>query len=236
MNKAEKKTWQERYSYCTELLERPDIVFVYPREFSRTSEVVVEKLQEIMDYLKYITGLNPTYSFKQRTVVGYRHPDNEGGKECQPGWLPNWVNIPWNYLKKPDEPMDACSHELVHPFFRCSPLHYRNEGWGEGFCDFLRGPVKRVVGLDGANWWQTMLEAAKDGKDSEYHYPAGQFALMAYEKFGQRSGSIEAFLNDSDGIRAFVRYLFSNFEYVSLSTLIMPSPKMEKKWMGKDKI
>lgn len=236
MNEREKNTWQERYSFCRNVEERSDLIFVYPPEFGNVAKPIADKLQEAMDFLKNITELNPTKFFDQRTVIGYRHPNNEGGNDCSPGWKPNWVNIPWKYLKKANEPLDSCSHELVHPFFRCSPLHDRNEGWGDGFCDFLRGPFKKIVGLNGDDWWHLMMKAAKDNKDGEYHYPAGQFILIAYAEYGKSYGSIDHLIDNHKAIKDFVKYLFSNFENVSLSTYIQPSPKMIKKWKSRNKI
>lgn len=236
MNIKEEKTWRGRYSYCRNIEEKDDLIFVYPDEFNKNPSEVAEDLQKSINLLKNITNLDPTEFFQQRTVIGYRHPNDEGGRNCQPGWLPNWVNIPWSYLEKHNEPQDACSHELIHPFFRCSPLHNRNEGWGDGFCDFLRGPVKKIMGLNGDDWWQRMINAAKDNLDSEYHYPAGQFIIKAYDKYGNSSESINELINNDPAIRDFIEFLFSNFENTPISTYIKPSPKMIKKWRDKEKI
>jgi len=236
MNQREEDTRLKRYSYCDNIREREDLIFLYPSGFAKNADVIADKLQVGMDFLKRIANLDPTTFFEQRVVIGYRHPNDEGGKNCQPGWLPNWVNIPWDYIGKSNEPLDICTHELVHPFFRCSPLHNCNEGWGDGFCDFLRGPLKKLLGLDGDNWWRCMIRAAQDKQDGEYHYPAGQFILKAYEKYRSLCRSVNDLIDDHDNISAFVKFLFLNFGNVSLSMYITPSPKMMKKWQYKNKI
>ena len=235
MNQKEEDTCRTRYSYCNNIQEREDLIFLYPSGFDKDPNIIANAMQEAMNFLKRITGLDPTTFFKQRVVIGYRHPNDEDGKNCQPGWLPNWINIPWNYLGKANEPLDICTHELVHPFFRCSPLHNQNEGWGDGFCDFLRGPLKKILGLDGDGWWKLMVKAAQDKLNSEYHYPAGQFILKTYEKY-KPAGTIEDLINSNKTISEFVKFIFLNFENVSLSTYIIPSPKMISGWQHKNKI
>ncbi len=236
MNKKEENTWQTRYSHCENAQERDDLIFLHPPEFNKGTHVVANKLQNIMNFLKNIMKLNPTVFFGQRVVIGYRHPRDEGGKNCQPGWMPNWVNIPWNYLGKSDEPLDMCTHELVHPFFRSSPLHCRNEGWGEGFCDFLRGPAKKIVCLDGDSWWEKMVEAARNDPYSEYHNPAGKLVLKFSETHNNGDLDITNLIDNHIGLKEYVEYLFVNFYNKSLSSYIEPSQKMINKWQGKNKI
>lgn len=221
MNTEEEKTWRGRYSYCRNIEEKDDLIFAYPDGFGKNPSAVAEDLQKSMNFLKSITNLDPTGFFHQRTVVGYRHPNDEGGRNCQPGWLPNWVNIPWSYLEKHNEPQDACSHELVHPFYRISPLHNSNEGWGEGFCDFLRGPIKNLLGLAGNEWWKQKIDDAHSKKDDRGGNAAGQFILKAQKKYGSVNETTEdfvvSFINNRDAIRKYISFLFSYFSDRRLS-------------------
>ncbi len=237
MNELENKTYNSRYSHCDKFIELDDIIFLYPSyQFERNPNSIAANLQCIMNYVKNITSLDPTSFFKQRTVVGHRHPSDEiNGKNCQPGWMPNWVNIPWNTLNKDNEPIDMCTHELIHPFFACSPIKDRNEGWGEGFCDFLRGPTKEVMGLDGISWWREMIKCAKNKPDSTYHHPAGKFVLKLLEEY-DNSSDIANIINDKAILKTFLRHLFNNFKNKSLSDYIEPSEGMKNKWQGKNKI
>lgn len=226
------------YARCDNIQEREDVIFVYPDEFSNNPNITADLMQEVMNYLRQITEINPTIIFAQRVVVGYRHLEDIGGHKTQPNWIQNRVSIPWGYLIKPDEPLACCAHELVHPFFRCSPLHNKNEGWGEGFCEFLRGPIKKILGSDGENWWKKMIKCFQDGVNSSYCYPAGQFVIKAYSDYAlvNRSRTIKDLINDQEAIRDFVKFLFDSFEKTSLSTYFTPSPKMKEKWAKKGKI
>jgi len=228
MNEKEKYTWEKTFPDCRHKQEREDVIFVFPDKFQKSPGATTDNFQRVVDFLKDVTGINPTEAFEQRVVVGY---SNQGL-----GWSRNRINVPLKYLSKPEEPLDACTHELVHPFFRASPLHDSNEGWGEGFCDFLRGPAKKIVGLDGNEWWQRMIKAAKQNKNSEYHYPAGKFVLKALEEHRSSCSSIEALIDAHAVLKAFVGFLFSTFEHKSLSTYIEPSLKMKEKWSDKGKI
>lgn len=228
MNEKEKRTWKTLFPNCRDSREQKDVVFVFPDEFEKSPEATIDDLQRVIDFLKDITAIDPTVFFGQRVVVGYT---SQGL-----GWSQNRISVPLKYLSKPEEPLDACTHELVHPFFRASPLHDSNEGWGEGFCDFLRGPAKNVVGLDGNGWWHRMVKAAEHNKNSEYHYPAGKFVLKAFEEHRASCSSIEALIDAHSVLKTFVGFLFSNFQRKSLSTYIEPSSKMKEKWSGKGKI
>ena len=228
MNEKEKYTWNKTFPNCRHNRESEDVIFVFPDDFKKSPGATIDELQRVVDFLKDVTGIDPTEFFAQRVVVGY---SNKGL-----GWSQNRINVPLKYLSKPEEPLDACTHELIHPFFRASPLHDSNEGWGEGFCDFLRGPAKNFVGLDGNEWWQRMIKAAKQNINSEYHYPAGKFVLKALEEHRSSCSSIEALIDDHAVLKAFVGFLFSKFQQRSLSTYIEPSLKMKEKWSDKGKI
>lgn len=81
-----------------------------------------------------------------------------------------------------------------------------------------------------------MIKAAKGDLDSEYHYPAGQFIIKAYDKYGNSSQSINELIDNNPAIRGFVKFLFSNYVDTPISTYIRPSPKMIEKWGNKEKI
>jgi len=236
LNEEEKRTWDNRYSYCKHIELREDLVFVYPNEFRGEADIVANKLQDGMDYLKYVCDLNSTHEFRRRTVIGYRHPNDEGGKECCPGWLPNWINIPWNYLyKKPEqnEPLDACSHELVHPYYNRSLLHNSNEEWGDCFCEFLRGPIKNVMGLDGKAWWREKIKDKKSDKQN-WGNVAGQFLLKAKEKYGaakETDGDFaDRFIEDRGAIKDFVKFLFDSFSELPMCLAFYPTTKVKLKF------
>lgn len=192
MNTKE-ETDKKRYSHCNNSEEREDLIFLFPDEFNKDPIVTADKMQKIVDFLKGITDLDPTKFFEQRVVVGYRHFDDENKYKKNPIWTPHRISIPWQYDKKePDEsldfynseeqPLDCCTHELVHPFFRCSSLRKKNKVWEEPFREFLRGPLKTVVGLGGDEWWKGLIENAQK-KLNSYRNPAGQFVLKAYEEY-----------------------------------------------------
>src|SRR5262249_37158217 len=114
----EDSCWKVRYSKCDGVERSADLVFVYPRDyFKRDPEKVVQKLQAGWDLLRKATDIDPVERFGQRIVVGFRHPSDEGGKGCVPGWWleggaghgfrgERWpfINIPWGYLKGGDQP------------------------------------------------------------------------------------------------------------------------------------
>ena len=102
MNEKEKYTWKNSFPVCRHKQEREDVIFVFPDEFEKSPEATTDDLQFIIDFLKYVTGINPTEVFKQRIVVGY---STQGL-----GWSQNRINVPWKYLAKPEEPLDACTH------------------------------------------------------------------------------------------------------------------------------
>jgi hypothetical protein len=235
MSKSKENIDKARYHHCDNCKESDDIIFLYPSNVKGHPDSVMCTLQKIMDFAKNITDLNPTKFFDRRTVVGYRHPDDDNGQKCVPGWNPNWVNIPWD-TSNINEVIDMCTHELIHPFFGCSPINDRNGGWGEGFCDFLRGPAKKLIGLDGDGWWRDMIKAAENNKDDEYHDPAGKFILKAYEEFGNNSFSMQQLIDRQEIIKEFIQYLFSNFRSNSLADYIKPSAQMRNKWQGQNKI
>jgi hypothetical protein len=191
---------------CNGVEPRPNLAFVYPPEFSGDAVSIANTLQSAMLYLKKVTGKDPTRKLGSRVVIGYN-------KQCTcPTWSAregNRIRLPWNkYLNKEKEPLDVCSHELVHPFFFVSPLHEINEFWGEGFCDFLRGPLKNFMGLDGNEWWRRKVKETRDNKQDRGGNAAGQLILRACECCGVVIET-DQLVDDLGAIREFVNDLYS---------------------------
>jgi hypothetical protein len=230
-------------------MHREDLLFAFPpTDFKNDPPEVVNKLQTAMDFLKDVTRLNPTRWFQgSRLIIGY----NRGTKDAY--WKSNsqnqqWVSLPWKaeYLTETDELCYVCSHELVHPFYRVSPLHTRNqiwggnEGWGEGFCDFLRGPVMNRIGLYGEGFWWTIINDSSETKEQSLRSgPAEQFIRMAQEQHGSASELtqfIQWFIDKNEAIKEFVISLFRDFADRPLSQKIRPTLKMEAQYRCKGMI
>jgi len=244
LNEKEEQVRHNKFDDGNECVDSKDLVFVYPNDFKGQPDVVVARLQLVMDYLKDVTNnLDPTDWFNDsRVVIGYE--DNIDSAY----WTSNdrdkhWIGIPWEqYLNKERELFDVLSHELVHPFYRVSKLHTKeqawggNEGWGEGFCDFLRGPVKNIIGLDGRSWWWQMIDAYEKRKPGKRQDPAGQFIKMAQNKYWNPSELNEFvawFIDDKDCLSDFVSFLFDEFAHRPLSDVLIPTKEMEKQYRDK---
>ena len=160
------------------------------------------------------------------------------------------VDLSWEYMFKPCEPFRICSHELIHPFYRVSPLHEKkatdivdenwlgNEGWGEGFCDFMRGPVMnsmKLPGNQGLEWWLQVIEKAKNNEDGTHQNPAGQFVLWYFQFCNSDENSISQLINNLRQIKSFVSYLFEEFANRPLLTKLTTTNSMIKKY-GKDRL
>lgn len=244
LNAHEELVWRREFPNCDcgKPETRENLVFVYPpREFRNQADAVADTLQSAMDYLGDITDSNPTRWFRDsRVVIGYTQAKSKAR------WKSNnidehWVWIPWKdqYLTKKDEPLDVCSHELVHDFYRICRLHKSNECWGECFCEFLRGPVKNIMGLDGKKWWRDKIRDKRSGKQN-WGNVAGQFVLSAKEKYGAAHETDEdfadRFIEDREAIRKFVTSLFADFANRPLSEEFTPTSKMWKNDSDKGKI
>jgi len=233
LSSHEEKVRAEQFPDSDLLEQREDLIFVFPGCFSKDGGEVANQLQSSFNFLKDITSVDPTTELKSRVVIGFTK------QSTQPNWSGlkgNRIHLPWNKLSKSCEPQDACSHELIHPFYRCSPIHDRNEGWGDGFCDFLRGPLKNKMGLDGNSWWEKMIEAGQRTPKGEYSYPAGQLVLKLFEKYGDCGESVNDLIKNKAALKSFIKFLFCNFKETSLSSFIKPSPEMINKWNKKGKI
>jgi len=213
----EEKIFNNRFPDCRKLEGRCDVMFVYSDEFQGNICETANALQAMTGFLKYVTCLNPVQFFNSRIMVGYNKNALQANWSGEEG---NRIHIPWQdeYFEQ-DELLDSCSHELVHPFFRVSALHCSNQWWGEGFCDFLRGPIKDIAGLDGKGWWKKKIEQARSNKQDRGGNIAGQLVLRAQEE--QRGLSdinqfIAQFINDREAIRSFVGFLFDRFSHRSM--------------------
>lgn len=237
--------WQS--PLCDKLAKKDDLVFSYGSTIvtMACAYAIAEKLQVAMDFLRNVTDKNPTQYFGSRVVIRWIR-DRE--KEGQAYWSSDstgkghWLDLSWDYLSKADEPYKICAHELVHPFYRTSPLHTRgkpwggNEGWGEGFCDFLRGPVMNHIGLDGKQWWWKVIDAGEKNKPGTHQNPAGQFVKMAQQKHwgaSKRDEFIDWFIDDIDALRQFLNSLFEDFADRPLSQVLIPTTEMERKYRNK---
>lgn len=226
MNPHEERVFKNQFPNCDNSELREDIIFVCPSVFKGNIKYIADKLQSAADFLKCLTGINPKDDFQSRVFIGFTDQSN------QPNWsgrYGNRIHIPERYLNKEMEPLGACSHELVHPYYRCSPLHNSNEKWGECFCEFLRGPVKNVMGLDGNSWWQEKIEDTRSNTQNDGNV-AGQFILKAKKRYGGSDETeidfIDRFIEDPKAIKDFVSYLFSFFSERQLSSEFNATSKM----------
>lgn len=210
----------KHFPECKGVEPGPDLVFVYPSELASDAVSIANTLQSAILYLKEITGKDPTQELRSRVVIGYNRQCNDPTWSSREG---NRIRLPWEkYLNKAKEPLDICSHELVHPFFFVSPLHEINEFWGEGFCDFLRGPLKNFMGLDGKEWWQRKIKEAKNNKQDKGGNAAGQLILRACEWSGGATDTHQLIDNKS-AIRDVVKRLFERYRDHPMSEEFTPT-------------
>ena len=201
-----------------------DLIFLYPKDFIGKPEETLELLQRTFDLLKKLTDLNPTGKIPSETnpsriTIGFH-------KKCtQLAWTGrggNCIYIPWKRINDKDEPQAGCTHELVHPFYRISELQEgENEVWGEPFCDFLRGPLKNNIGLDGIGWWKEKIKEAENKEDdNRAGTGAGLLILEAKEICrGNDFDSyrfVEEFIDDYSNLRDFIQRLRKEYSLTPL--------------------
>jgi len=212
VNTREKETLDSRFPDWKRLTAREDVIVVYSDKFRGDICETAKSLQAATDFLKYVTSSKPTEFFCSRIVIGHNRATS----------MPNWSGQEGNRIYIPladryfeeDEFLDSCSHELVHPFFRASPLHRSNQWWGEAFCDFMRGPVKNVMGLDGRGWWIKKTQEARSNKQDRGGNVAGQLVLRAQKEerdLDDIADFIGRFIDDREGIKIFVQGLYDRF-------------------------
>jgi hypothetical protein len=223
----ENKVRTQQFPGCERMELRQDVVFVFPSELTVDAAAIADGLQSAMSYLKDVTLIDPTQELGSRVVIGY-------SVTCtQPNWSGrggNRVCLPQaKYLNMENEPFDVCSHELVHPFYNRSRLHQSNERWGDCFCEFLRGPVKEIMGLDGKKWWREKLADTRSDKQN-YGNVAGQFLMRAKAMYSKpmegENDFLDRFIGDIEIIKQFVSYLFAEFSGKSFSSEFVPTTKV----------
>ena len=231
LNAFEQQMWEKLYPDCDKYVCRDDVVFFYPSTFKDDADIVVDRLQSSIVYLKDVTVMNPIEKFRKRILVGYSK------QATQSNWRrsENRIFLPWERLNKRKQPLHDCSHELVHPFYHVSKLHDKNEPWGDTFCEFMRGPIKNLVGQEGNDWWQEKIDNASNvDDDSLMGKTAGQFILKAKQMYDDMDSSDEEFINkyidDKETIKKFVNYLYDNFSNRLMISEYKPTEKMIKKY------
>ncbi len=246
------------FPYCDGFVCREDLIFCYPSaEFPQDPDEVSNRLQDAMDYLKEVTELNLKGTFRYRVIIGYRDITKQR-KPSQPCWVRNlqeglhWIYLPWkNKWKKklmtpPDEPLHTCAHELVHPFYYVSRLYTKdkpwggNEGWKDPFCEFLRGPVRNAMGLDGKGWWRDRIADAENPTKENWGKVAGEILIMAWRSYKylgeEKIDFAERFVEEKEEIREFLLWLFENFRDRPLRDKLTFVDKLRKDYEGTGKI
>lgn len=230
LNDHEHQMWKKLYPDCDKYVCRKDVIFFYPSVFKDDADIVADKLQSSTVYLKDVTDVNPIEKFRKKILVGYNK------QATQSTWSSsgNRIFLPWVRLNKKNQPLHDCAHELVHPFYNISQLHDKNEPWGDTFCEFMRGPIKNLVGQEGKDWWQEKIDNARNDDDTQMGNTAGQFILKVKQMYDDRNSSDEEFINkyidDEETIKKFVNYLYDNFSNRLMSSEFKPTDKMKKKW------
>ncbi len=245
----EKRIFDDQSSLCDRFVGKDDLVFSYPSaygnlqfsynshaEYNDRAKYVAKRLQEIMNFLMDVTEKSPTDYFGSRVVVRWRKEHEEKGKEtwssCRAKGLPgHYVNLSWDYMldiektKKDDEPITVCAHGLVHPFYAASELHTeewpKNKIWGEGFCDFMRGPILSKIGRNGIERWQRSIKNARtQTKYSRYDTPASCFVMIFLEHCRLMEKDMDKAIKDIDALRSFIKGLFSDYSNRPLKNTI----------------
>ncbi len=220
---------EKEFPDCKYVEGRSSIIFAYNDEFKGDVYETANALQDAADFLEYVSHLNPAKYFNSRTAIGFNKEAKQANWSGRDG---NRIHILWEekYFTK-DEFLHSCSHELVHPYYRLSPLHKSNQKWGEVFCEFLRGPVKTVMGQDGKLWWNENIKEHKDKGKNSHRNVAGQVLVYAKEKYYSNEEVVELFIDefisDRSGIEQFFLYLFKEFRTRSFCDIFTPVEKMK---------
>jgi hypothetical protein len=224
---SEKRILVKRFPDLKNIEGRGDIILAYDENFMEDIYEIANTLQDAVDFLKYVTDLNPANFFNSRILIGHNKNTSQAKWKGRDG---NCIYVCWEskYFQK-DEFLHTCSHELVHPFYRISPLHKSNEKWGEPFCEFLRGPCKHVMGQDGQTWWKKYIsDHLEKGKDT-YRNVTGQILMHVKSKYYDSDNidvCIKEFINNRKKIKQFTLSLFEEFRSKSLCEILTPVPKM----------
>jgi len=171
---------------------KKDIILVWPERENLKN--IAEQLQQIVDFLKDVTGKS-LKSLRKRNlspaiIVGCTS-DIEDMFWAFDKYFGNTVLLPWNCLCGDRQPIEACTHELVHPF-----LHMTEVGnWGDGICDFLRIAIVEKFAphlrweINGKSyeWKEFMRENVKNRIRDDW--PQHEKALRLLKQFGGGSSS-----------------------------------------------
>ena len=203
-----------RYSYCNESIERNDFVLVFPTpQFNRNPQVTADSISHQWSVLRMLSGVDPTATNDDRVIIGFRHPNDEGGVDCHPGYGRHYktpfINIPWGFLKFDEQPLEALSHELVQVFEDVSPVSPRTDQWKEGMCDFMRLFALYACKMDliAEKKAECYRRAAYTSGACFYHDYAGRL-LLCLEKSG---GSIS---KTEDSRPTVLRFWKCNLDYL----------------------
>ena len=209
-NEFERATIQT-FTLCDARHIMPDVIYVFPSDRIAEPERRAATLQSAVEFLQAVTDMDLKRCFGRRVCVGYA---DELSQDCWCG-SSNAVCLIPDRLDGEDQPMAACSHELVHPAYYRSPLHGSNEPWGDGFCDFIRGPLLQVMGQDGVAYWRKKIADVRNRTGGQGGYIAGQFAtrLLKVNGLGPESDdqAIAGLITKVEAIKRFVGWLFAAF-------------------------
>jgi hypothetical protein len=228
INSRQREILNHRFPDSKKVEARGDILFVYSDEFQGDIYETANARQAAVDFLKYVTCRNPTQFFNSRVMVGHNKIATQANWSGEKG---NRIHIPWKdeYLKQ-GRFLHSCSHEIVHPFYRLSPLHKSNEKWGDAFCEFLRGPCKKVIGQDGKRWWLENVEQHQNKGKNTYRNVAGQILTYAKRRYYNNETMkfcISEFIDDKEKMKEFMNHLFEQYRTKSLCEIFTPVDKMK---------
>lgn len=192
----------------SEIIASAYFILAYPKDkiiHGFASEETGQKLQAIINFTRDVTGLDPKH-YGSRIIIGYRRDEDLDPREGNPSWVPdNTIKLPWGYLQCSDQPIEACTHELVHLFFHMSELHKdeKAQNWGEVFCDFLRIKVSEHLEFekDFVKKWLAELGAEKG--DWKQHGKALRLLAEFKREYGDKGVAKE-------NLRQFIQLLFEN--------------------------
>lgn len=188
-----------RYSRCAQMVETPDFFLVYPFQLRLSDPALLtERIRAQWTEIQSLSGVLPTEKNRDRVIIGYRHPDDEGGKDCHPGYWRHsgtpFINIPWGMIGIRDQPLEALSHELVHVFEDVHNVTPHTKEWTEGMCDFMRLFAMRASGMDGEANTRIALyrNAAYQPNAHPYHDYAGRLIRYVEACAGELTAPIAA--------------------------------------------
>jgi hypothetical protein len=246
----EDATWEGRYSDCSEVERREDVIFCFTKDFLAHSPVspacAADAMQKGYEFLKGVTGVDPTTK-RGRTVVGIRNPSEDEGEECCAGWHEfgfdkpvSWINVPPSAIgsqgdkwgcEEGVQPLELFTHEVVHVFAKEAKLdeslkkHFGTDTplLVDGTCDFLRSHVAEAMGL-------TALASAMKARvryeiDGYLYWPHA----AKLEQLAQEAGMD---LGKPDEFESFIAMWFAD----AAGVLEKHWPSVGKRWQVEDEM